>query len=541
MSEPVQSQTSAVAPQSVEAQSASAQSIEAEAPVAAPPDPHRWTILAVVGVAQLMIVLDVTIMNIALPSAQADLGFSTTNRQWVITAYSLAFGSLLLLGGRLSDLFGRRRTLFVGMLGFAAASALGGAATGFAMLVIARGLQGVFAALLAPAALSTLNVTFTDADERAKAFGVYAAIAAGGSVVGLIVGGMLTEWLSWRWCLYVNVVFAIPAAAAVLAYVRAREKASHQVRIDWPGVLLVTGGLFCLVYALSNAETHAWSDPVTVGLLVASGVLLVAFVVVETRVAEPLLPMRVLRDRNRAGSYLAIGLAFCSMFAAFLFLTYYLQDGLGYSPLMAGVAFLPVSAGIAIGAGGSNTQLVPRFGPRPVVPVGMLIGAGGMIWLAQLSPSSTYLGNVLGPMFILGLGMGLTFAPAINAATAGIARRDAGVGSAMVNTSQQIGGAIGAAALSTIFASAVTRYLISRLPPGLHLTINLSGSAPPSGSGHSPAQQAIANLVHASTIHGYTVAFSVSAGIFVVGAIVTALLLRSGPLPESDQQTPGAM
>ncbi|HZA10167.1 MAG TPA: MFS transporter [Mycobacterium sp.] len=465
---------------------------------------HPWLVLTVIGTAQLMVVLDTTIVNIALPSAQNALHFGTESRQWIITAYSLAFGSLLLLGGRLSDLLGRRRTLVLGLLGFAAASAVGGAATGFAMLVIARSLQGVFAAVLAPAALSTLNVVFTEPRQRGRAFGVYAAIAAGGAVVGLLLGGALTEWLSWRWCLYVNLAFAVPAAAGVLALVPAKGNRGRLVRLDWPGVVTASGGLFCLVYGLSNAETHSWTAPLTIVMFAASAVLLIAFAVIETKVAAPLLPLHVVTDRNRVGAYLAIGLAFCSMFSAFLFLTYYMQQSLGYSPMKTGVAFLPMAGGIALSAGAANTRLVPRFGARPLVPTGMLIAACAMFWLTHLDVTSTYAKDVVGPLLILGLGLGLSFAPAIVTATAGVADDDAGVASAMVNTSQQIGGAVGTAALSTIFASAVSRYMTSHYPP-----------APP--------------VRAAGAIHGYTVAFSVSAALFLVGMVLTALLLRSGP------------
>jgi EmrB/QacA subfamily drug resistance transporter len=452
-----------------------------------------------------MVVLDTTIVNIALPSAQSALGFSTESRQWVVTAYSLAFGSLLLIGGRLSDIIGRRRTLLIGLLGFAAASAVGGAAVGFAMLVTARAAQGVFAAILAPAALSTLNVTFRKGRERARAFGVYAAIASGGAVVGLLLGGALTEWLSWRWCLYVNLLFALPAAAAVATTLPARDVAGGRLRqLDWPGVVTVSGGLFCLVYGLSNAQTDSWTAPLTIGMFVASAALLAAFAYIEARAAQPLLPLRIVSDRNRVGAYLAIAVAFCSMFGVFLFLTYYLQQTLRYSPLVTGVAFLPFAAGIALSAGVSNTQLVPRLGPRPLIPAGMTIAAVGMYWLRHLGESSTYAGGVLGPIIVLGIGVGLTFAPAIATATAGVPVDDAGVASAMVNTSQQIGGAVGTAVLSTIFTSALARYASSH-PPG-------------------------PRLQSAAAIHGYTVAFGVACGLFLIGAAATAVLLRSGRL-----------
>jgi len=467
---------------------------------------HPARVLVIIGLAQLMVVLDTTIVNIALPSAQSALGFDTESRQWIVTAYSLAFGALLLSGGRLSDIVGRRRTLLIGLVGFAAASAVGGAAVGFGMLVAARAAQGVFAAILAPAALSTLNVTFTAGRERSRAFGIYAAIASGGAVVGLLLGGALTEWLSWRWCLYVNLLFAVPAAALVFASLPAKDVVAAKTRqLDWPGVLAVSGGLFCLVYGLSNAQTDSWTAPLTISMFVTSAVLLALFVPIEIRAPKPLLPLHIVADRNRVGSYLAIGLAFCSMFGVFLFLTYYLQQTLRYSPLMTGVAFLPFAAGIAVAAGVSNTALVPRFGPRPLVPAGMAIAAAGMFWLRHLNESSSYAGSVLVPLIVLGLGVGLTFAPAIATATAALPDDDAGVGSAMVNTSQQIGGAVGTAVLSTIFTSALTRY---------------TGSHP-----LGPQTQS------AAAIHGYTVAFSVACGLFLVGAVTTAALLRSGRLP----------
>ncbi len=469
----------------------------------APPGP-RWSVLAVIGVAQLMVVLDITIVNIALPSAQEELGFSTANRQWIITAYSLAFGSLLLLGGRLSDRIGVRRTMVIGALGFAAASIVGGAAAGFAVLVGARVAQGVFAAILAPAALSALNITFTTTESRAKAFAVFSAIAASGVVVGLLIGGAATEWLSWRWCLYINVVFAVPAAVGAILVVNAAPIRQGRAALDWAGAVTATAGLCCLVFGLSHAETEGWTDPLTVVMLATAALLIAAFVAAELRVREPLLPLRIVADRNRGGAYLTIAITFCAMFAAFLFLTYFMQRDLQYSPFATGVAFLPMAAGIGLAAAVANTRLVPRVGPRPLIPVGMVLAAAGMAWLGRITVEATYAQDVLGPIIVLGLGMGLAFSPAVATATSGLQASDAGVASAMVSTSQQIGGAVGTAALSTIFAAALTRYIETHsMTPGMGTT---------------------------AAIHGYTVAFHTACGIFLVGAVATAVILRSGPL-----------
>lgn len=484
-------------------------------PMAVPPTP-RWSVLAVIGAAQLMVVLDITIVNIALPSAQDELGFDIASRQWVITAYSLAFGSLLLLGGRLSDRVGVRRTLIIGLLGFALASALGGAASGFAMLIAARAGQGVFAAILAPAALSTLNITFTRPDDRAKAFAVFSAIAASGAVIGLLLGGAMTEWLSWRWCLYINMALALPAALGAFLLIKANAgPTQRRVKLDWPGAAAVTGGLFCLVYGLSHAETDGWSAPLTVVMLAMSAVLIVVFIIVETQVQTPLLPLQIIADRNRGGAYLTIALTFCAMFAAFLFLTYFMQRDLQYSPLATGVAFLPMAVGIGLAAALANTFLMPRVGPRPIIPIGMVVAAAGMAWLGELEVGATYRHDIVGAIVLLGIGMGLAFSPAVATATSGVAIGDAGVASAMVNTSQQIGGTVGTAALSTIFTTALDRYIDSHRSP-------------------TPA------VAEAAAIHAYTVAFYIASLLFVAGAILTAVILRSGRIQHVGHSTVSA-
>jgi EmrB/QacA subfamily drug resistance transporter len=465
-------------------------------------NPHharRWLILGVIAIAQLMVVLDATVVNIALPSAQRDVGFSDDARQWIITAYALAFGSLLLLGGRLGDLFGRKWTFTGGLIGFAGASAVGGMAGSFGVLVAARAAQGTFGAVLAPSALALLSTTFTDPEERGKAFGVYSAIVASGAAVGLLLGGALTEWLSWRWCFFVNLLFAIPAALAALRLL-VNQPLRNRPPLDLPGTATATLGLFALVYGFSNSETHSWGHPLTIVMLAAAAVLLAGFAWIETRAAHPLLPLRVLSDRTRGGAYLGLGLAAVAMFAVFLFLTYYLQRTKNFSPITTGFAFLPMTAAIMITAVAANVILLRRVGPRALQTLGMLLGAGGMAWLAQLTPDSSYAAHVLPPLLVLGAGLGNVFATTIASATHGIAPQDVGVASAMVNTMQQIGGSIGTALLSSIFASAVSGY----------------------ADGRRPTPRVLAD----AAVHGYTVAFWVAAGIFAAGALLVGATMR---------------
>jgi EmrB/QacA subfamily drug resistance transporter len=425
----------------------------------AAPDPRRWKALTFIALAQLMVVLDATIVNIALPSAQRDLGISTADRQWVITAYALAFGGLLLFGGRICDLWGRKRSFVTGLIGFALASALGGAAANPAMLFGARALQGAFGALLAPAALSLLAVMFTDGRERAKAFGIYGAIAGGGGALGLILGGLLTEYLDWRWTFYVTVPFAVFACLGALAVIHEPPRTRNRSALDVPGVLLATLGLVSLVYGFTHAETDGWADALTVSLFVASAALLAAFVLVESRVRAPLLPLRVVLDRNRGGVYLSLGLAVIAMFGLFLFLTYYLQVVKGYSPVRTGVAFLPMVAGMITGSTQIGARLMTRIAPRLLLGPGFLLAAGGMFLLSGLQVDSSYVSLILPAEIMLGLGLGTAFMPAMSLATSGVGPQDAGVASAMVNTSQQVGGAIGTALLNTIAASATSAYL----------------------------------------------------------------------------------
>ncbi len=471
---------------------------------AGPHHDRRWLILGIIGIAQLMVVLDVTIVNIALPSAQRDLGFSVDDRQWVITAYALAFGSLLLLGGRIADLFSRKWTFVAGLLGFAGASALGGAAQSFDLLVAARALQGAFGAMLAPAALSLLTTTFTDPAERGKAFGIYAGIAGAGGAIGLLLGGTLTEVLDWRWCLYVSIAFAVPAALAGTRLLR-HVPVTSRPRLDLAGTLTVSAGLFALVFGLARAESDGWGDPVTLAFLIGSAIVLAAFVALERRAAHPLLPLHVVTDRDRGASFLAIGTGSAGLFGLFLFLTFYLQDTKGFTALETGLAFLPLSFSIAPTVGIVSTRLLARTGPRPLVPAGMLTAGLGMVLLTRIGVDTAYVSHVLPSLVLIGVGFGLIVAPSFAIATS-VREQDSGVASGMVNTSQQIGGSIGTALLSTLAASAATEFVTA----------------------HGPAHDVLCQAV----VEGYTTAFWWAAGIFAIGALVCGSLLRPGARPE---------
>lgn len=460
---------------------------------------RRWLVLATVALAQLMVVLDATIVNIAMPSAQAELGFSDNDRQWIVTAYALAFGSLLLLGGRLSDMFGRRRMFLIGLVGFAVASALGGAAGTFELLVAARALQGVFGAVLAPAALSVLTTTFTDPKERGRAFGIFGAIAGMGGAIGLLLGGYLTENFDWRWNLYVNVVIAVVAlVAGSILLPRGGGAAGH--RLDVPGVVLGSAGLFALVFGFSQAEPQGWDDVLTWGPLVASVLLLTGFVIRQRTASNAVLPLDVVLDRDRGASYLSILVAGSGMFGVFLFLTYYLQATLQFTPMQTGVGFLPMVVSIIITAQIQSNLLIPRFGPKLLVPIGMLVAATGLLTFTQLEVDSSYT-HVLPGLILMGIGMASIMPASFQLATLGVPPRLAGAASALVSTSQQVGGAIGTALLNTLAATAATAYLTANAPV-------------------TPEVQAQAAL------HSFDTAYAWSAGIFVGGAVLAGVLFR---------------
>ncbi len=465
------------------------------------PNPRRWLTLTVVALAQLMVVLDSTVVNIALPTAQQDLGFTNGERQWIITAYSLAFGSLLLLGGRLSDLIGRKRTFIIGLIGFALASAVGGAAPDFGVLVASRAVQGAFGALLAPTALAVLTTTFTVPKERARAFGIFGAIAGAGGAVGLLLGGILTQDLNWRWNLYINVVIAAVAIVGTIVYLQGGRAAGPRPKLDVPGTILVSAALFSLVYGFSNAETDSWSSVWTWGMLAASGVLLVAFVLWQRRASHPLLPLSVVLNRNRGAAYLSVLIAGAGMFSIFLFVTYYLQTSLGYSPIQTGVAFLPMIGMLVVAAQLSTNLLLPRLGPKVMVPFGMGLATVGMVLLTRLDLHSTYAADLLPALMVLGFGMGSIMPAAIQTATLGVDRKFAGVASALVTTGQQVGGSISTALLNTLVATALTDYIAS----------------------HAPAGQAV---VAAAAVHSFTVAYWWGAGFFAGGAVLAVLLFR---------------
>jgi EmrB/QacA subfamily drug resistance transporter len=477
----------------------------ADGGVAAANHARRWWILAVLGIAQLMVILDSTIVNIALPSAQRSLHFSNADRQWVVTAYSLAFGSLLLLGGRIGDMVGRKLTLVIGLVGFAGASAVGGFSVDFPMLVGARAVQGIFGALLAPSVLALLTTTFKDPAERGKAFGIYGAIAGAGGALGLLLGGALTSYASWRWTLFINLVFAALAATGAMAWLRNEKGDSHDP-LDIPGLVTVTAGLFLVVYGFSHAETTSWSNPLTIACLAASVVLLTAFAIIEARVSHPLLPLRIVLDRTRGGSMLAMLFAAAGMFGIFLFLTYYLQGTLGFSPVKTGIAFLPMVGALVVVAQLSNRVLLRMLGPKLIVPPGLVLAAVALFFLHDVGVHTSYWTHVLPELLALGVGFGLSLAPSFNVGTLGLTPDDAGVGSATLNTAQQVGGSIGTALLNTIAASAASAYLVGRVV--------------------SPATS------RAAAVHSYTTAFLWSAGIFTAAAVLAAVVLKRGTLQQ---------
>jgi EmrB/QacA subfamily drug resistance transporter len=469
-----------------------------------------WLVMFALGLAQLMLVLDATVVNIALPRAQHALGFSDADRQWVVTAYSLAFGSLLLVGGRLADIVGRRRIFVIGLIGFAAASAVGGLATSFAMLVGARAAQGAFGAMLAPAALATVAATFTDPAQRAKAFGAFGAISALGGSIGLIVGGALTEYVSWRWVMYVNVVFAAIALAGGSTLMPRESRPDTRQPIDWRGAVLGSAGVFAIVYGFSRAGTgNGVSEllaPATVASVVVGVALLVGFFRRQQRTTHPMLPLHILRNTDRRGAYAAMFISAVGVFGVLLFLTYYLQGSLGYSPIRAGMAFLPMALAVIVVGGVAQAALAARISYRTMLPIGLLTAGVGMALLTRIGAEPHYTSVVLPAVLVTGVGLGLVFAPSFNMGTAGVAESEAGVASATIHVAQQIGGSIGTALINSFATTVASGYVTAHLASGPLKAVRASAA-----------------------IHSYNVVFWICAASFLVAAVTVSALLHTRP------------
>jgi EmrB/QacA subfamily drug resistance transporter len=462
---------------------------------------HLGLALAVISGAQLMIVLDATVVNVAIPTIHHALHFSATNLEWLITAYSLTFGGLLLFGGRTGDLYGKRRMFMIGIAIFAVSSLLGGLATNDIWLIITRGLQGVGGAIAAPTSLSLIATNFAEGRERNRAMGVYAAMSGGGGAIGLLLGGILTSYVSWRWIFFVNV----PIAGLVLFLTpRAlNESQSTSGHLDVPGAITATGGMLSLVYGLSNASSHGWGSTATLVSLVGALVLLTAFAFIEQRSEEPLMPLSIFKNRNRSGSFammLCVGIA---LFSMFYFLTQYLQNILGWSPIKTGVGFLPMTAGIIVSAALAS-RYVGKIGIRIPLIVGPTAATLGMLWITRISVTSHYL-DILGPLIVIALGMGFSFVPLTLAAVSGVEPHESGLASALLNTMQQVGGALGLAVLATVAIDATKSKYQS-----LHQTTTLAKNV--------------------ATTHGYTTAFFVAAGISFIGFIISVTVIRTPPV-----------
>lgn len=501
----------------------------AQAPADEPYE-RRWLALGIISMTVLLVVLDATIVNIALPSVREDLGISQASQQWIVTAYTLTFGGFLLLGGRVADFWGRKRAYLFGAAGFALASALGGVAQNEAMLFGARALQGLFAALLAPASLALITTLFTEPKERAKAFGVYGALAGGGAAIGLLMGGLLTEYANWRWCFWVNLPIALLAIVLAIRFVP-ESKAPGDTSYDIPGAVLVTAGLASIVYGFTrvaeaaqtnSAEARAaneaaqgqgplvspesgWADGLA-WLFIIGGIVLVAlFVILELRTRNPLLPMRIVLDRNRGGAYLTSTLVGAGLIGSFFFLSLYFQQVLDYSPVRAGLASLPTTLGVFIAAGAASV-LVPKIGPRPLMIAGGLFAAAGLFTLSFVGVDTQFWQLPLPGELLLGLGLGFTFVPLSNLALIGAGQRDAGAASAMLNATQQVGASIGTAVLASLSVAAISSYTADALS---------------SGGPQVPA------IGLEAQVEGYTTAFQWASVLLVIGALVSAFLVKA--------------
>jgi EmrB/QacA subfamily drug resistance transporter len=476
--------------------------------------------LLVIASCQLMVVLDITIVNIALPHIQSALDFSTTSLSWVVNAYTLTFGGLLLLGGRTGDILGRRRVFIFGVLLFALASLLGGLAQNSGQLLAARALQGVGGAIASPTALSLVSTTFREGPERNRAFGVFAAVSAGGGAIGLLAGGVIVEWLNWRWVLFVNVPIGVLLALATPRWIKESER--HPGHFDIAGALTSTVGMVLLVYGFIRAAQEGWRDGLTLASFGAAAVILTVFVLIERGSSQPITPLHMFADRNRSGTY---GIMLClaaAIFGMFFFLTLFVQDVLDFSPLQAGLAFLPVSAVIAVGAGLAS-RFLPRFGPKPFMVVGAILAAAGLAWLTLTDVHSTYAGSILGPILVFALGMGMQFVSLTLMALSNVSTRETGAASGLLNATQQVGGSLGLSILVTMFGTASRNEADKQVPaflgqatPAERLRFERTGNLPPPWSDEILTS-------------GVTAAFITAAIFAVVAALIAVVVIQVRP------------
>lgn len=464
-----------------------------------------------------MVVLDATIVNIALPHIQDALSFSTTDLSWVLSSYTLTFGGLLLLGGRAGDILGRRRVFMAGILLFTLASLLGGLAQEPWQLLAARALQGVGGAIASPTSLALITTTFPEGPERNRAFGVFAAVSAGGGAIGLLTGGMLTEWLDWRWVLFVNVPIGVLIAVLAPMYINESEK--HPGRFDISGALTSTLGMASLVYGFIRASEAGWRDSLTLSSFGAAVVLLAAFVLIESRAREPITPLRMFADRNRSGTYMIMLSLAAAMFGMFFFIVLFVQNVLDYSPIESGLAFLPVTVAIIMGAGLSQ-RLLPVLGPKPFMVTGSAITGIGLFWLTLISPDSSYMGGVLGPMFLFGFGMGLNFVTLTLTAVSGVAQHEAGAASSLLNASQQVGGSLGLSILVTVFGTASRNEAEKQVPAFL------AQATPEQKAEFAKTHELPAPWGHDVLTHGISTAFTAAVAMVALALLTAALVIR---------------
>ncbi|MCX5393655.1 MFS transporter [Streptomyces sp. NPDC006482] len=473
--------------------------------------------LAVIAACQLMVVLDATIVNIALPHIQDALSFSTTDLSWVLSAYTLTFGGLLLLGGRAGDILGRRRVFMAGILVFTLASLLGGFAQEPWQLLAARALQGVGGAIASPTSLALITTTFAEGPERNRAFGVFAAVSAGGGAIGLLAGGMLTEWLDWRWVFFVNVPIGLLIAYLAPRYIAESER--NPGRFDIAGALTSTLGMAALVYGFIRASEKGWRDSLTIGSFVAAVVLLVAFGIVESRAKEPITPLRMFAERNRSGTYVIMLSLSAAMFGMFFFIVLWVQDVLGYSPIQSGLAFLPVTVAIVTGAGLAQ-RLLPVLGPKPFMVSGSAITGLGLFWLTFITSDSSYAGAVLGPMVLFGFGMGLNFVTLTLTAVSGVAQHEAGAASGLLNATQQVGGSLGLSILVTVFATA-SREEGAKVAPDF-----LANATPEQQAAFAQTKELPAPWGHDVLTAGIASAFTAAVAMVLIALVTAVLVIR---------------